>query len=99
MSKPVLLTLFALTIVVGIAMNGPDAQANSGAYGCSGPELASYDYASCSGATASCAGERSILARRPVRRILRGAAAVATAPVRAVGRARFRPQGRFGRCG
>lgn len=36
---------------------------------------------------------------KPVRRAVKGAAVVATAPARAVGRIAFRPQGRLLRCG
>jgi hypothetical protein len=62
-------------------------------YAANGPDVQARSHAGCSAPAASCGAQRSILRNRPhlIGRAL-------TAPLRAAGRLRFRPQPRFG-CG
>lgn len=99
MRLPFIAIAFCLALVA-YALNAPDSLADHG-YGCGAPAAAGCagaDYGCHSGyADAGCA-RGPLLTRQPVRRIVRGTLRVATAPVRAVARARFVPSRRFG-CG
>jgi hypothetical protein len=90
------LVVFVITVVFWAVGFSPDVQADHGyagcgsaAVGCSGVDYGCHAAAGCS--------RGPLLARRPLRRIVGATLRVATAPVRAVGRARFRPN-RYG-CG